>query len=63
MPTTVEFRFADGTTQRVAVPVEAFAHGDAVATVPLSGRTLRSATLDPDRRLPDADRTNDARNL
>lgn len=63
MPTTVEFRFADGSTQRVAVPVEAFAHGDVVATVSLNGRRLVSATLDPDRRLPDADRSNDTRTL
>ncbi len=61
MPTTVEFRFTDGSTARAAVPVEAFATtGETTVGVPLNGRTLAGATLDPDQRLPDADRANDA---
>ncbi len=61
MPTTVEFRFTDGTTTRAMVPVEAFYVGDATATTALNGRTLAGATLDPDHVLPDADRANDIR--
>ena len=59
-PTVVEVTFADGTTERVGVPVEAFAR-DAEATVILEaeGREATSATLDPDGLLPDTDREND----
>ncbi len=60
MPTTVEFRFTDGSAARAAVPAEAFAvDGEATVGVALDGRTLAGATLDPDARLPDADRAND----
>ena len=59
-PTTVEFRFADGTTERAEVPVEAFFESDTFgASVELRGRTLAGARLDPDALLPDADRSND----
>ena len=60
-PVTVEFAFADGSRQRLRVPVEAFFKGDTVdVSVPLRGRTLVSARLDPDQMLPDDDRSNDA---
>ena len=59
-PTTVEFVFADGSVQRATIPVEAWATGDeATARIPLGGRTLRAARLDPDGLLPDDDRSND----
>ena len=59
-PTVVEVAFADGSTARVGVPVEAFAR-DAEATVRLAadGRQATRATLDPDGLLPDVDREND----
>jgi hypothetical protein len=61
-PATVEFTFTDGTVERATVPVEAFMLGDeAGARVPLNGRTVRSARLDPDGLLPDDDRSNDSR--
>ena len=60
MPAVVEFAFADGTTERAAVPAEAFfTSGEAAASVALGGRTLASARLDPDGVLPDVDREND----
>ncbi|HEX8386788.1 MAG TPA: M1 family metallopeptidase, partial [Rubricoccaceae bacterium] len=63
-PATVEFTFTDGTTERATVPVEAFMLGDeAGARVPLNGRTVRSARLDPDGLLPDTDRANDTRSM
>ena len=63
-PATVEFTFTDGSVERALVPVEAFMLGDeAAARVELNGRTVRGARLDPDGRLPDADRANDARDL
>ncbi|HEX8299318.1 MAG TPA: M1 family metallopeptidase [Rubricoccaceae bacterium] len=63
-PATVEFTFADGTTERASIPVEAWMSGDEAAVrVPLNGRTVRSARLDPDGRLPDTDRSNDSATL
>ncbi len=57
---TVEFTFTDGTTERAQIPVEAWMVGDqAAARIPLNGRTVRSARLDPDGLLPDTDRAND----
>ncbi len=63
-PATVEFTFTDGTTERASIPVEAWMSGDqAAARVALAGRTVASARLDPDGRLPDSDRANDTRSL
>ncbi|OZC01421.1 M1 family metallopeptidase [Rubricoccus marinus] len=64
MPATVEFAFADGTTERVEIPVEAFfSEDEARAVIDLAGRTVVSARLDPDALAPDVDRANDARDL
>ena len=61
-PATVEFTFADGTAERVTIPVEAWALGDtATARVSLRGRTPVAARLDPDGLLPDDDRSDDER--
>ncbi len=61
-PTTVAFTFSDGSVERTMVPVESYTTTDTVrASVPLNGRTLTSATLDPDHLLPDTDRTNDTK--
>lgn len=60
MPTTVEVSFSDGSTARLAVPVEAFGAAEEVTlTTPLNGRDVESARLDPDALLPDVDRSND----
>ena len=61
-PVVVEFAFADGTVERANVPVEAFFQSDTFgASVPLRGRTVTGARLDPDTLLPDDDRSNDGR--
>ena len=63
-PSTVEFTFSDGTTARARVPVEAYFTSDtSTASVPLNGRTVTSARLDPDHMLPDSDRTNDGHSM
>ena len=60
-PTTVEFTFSDGSASRAAVAVESYTTTDtATARVPLAGRTVVGARLDPDHLLPDTDRSNDA---
>ena len=59
-PTTVEVTFEDGSTARVDVPVEGFARDEEVTViVAADGKTVASATLDPDGLLPDVDREND----
>jgi len=63
-PTTVEVTFADGTTERLAVPVEGFAASDELTVQIMSnGRTAVSAQIDPDALLPDTDRSNDTLEL
>ncbi len=63
-PTTVAFTFSDGSVERARIPVEAFTTSDtARAAVPLNGRTLASAMLDPDHVLPDTDRSNDSKTM
>ena len=59
-PTEVEVAFTDGSTERVAVPVEGFARTETLTvTVDADSRTVARATLDPDGLLPDVDRDND----
>ena len=59
-PTEIEVTFADGSTERVGVPVEGFARNEEVTvTVAADGRGVASARLDPDGLLPDVDRDND----
>jgi hypothetical protein len=59
-PTEVEVAFTDGSTERVAVPVEAFGRTETLTvTVDADGRAVERATLDPDGLLPDVDRDND----
>jgi hypothetical protein len=60
LPVDLEVRFADGDVQRQRVPAEAFIHGDSFGVVIRDGRRVLSATVDPDRILPDVDRTNDS---
>ena len=64
LPAIVEFTFADGTTERVTLPAEAFMESDtASATVPLRGRTVRSVELDPEGVFPDQDTRNNRRSM
>ena len=58
MPATIELRFADGGTQRITLPVEAFyKHPTAAFDLPTT-REIAQVTLDPDQRLPDQNRAN-----
>ena len=64
LPTTVEFTFSDGSAATAVIPAEAYFSTDAAgARVPLDGRTLVSARLNPSGDAPDADPSNDARDL
>ena len=57
MPVVLELRYADGTTARRRIPVEAFATGDTHRFF-LERSDLVGITLDPDGLLPDIDRAN-----
>ena len=57
LPAELEVTFADGATERVRVPVEAFYQRDAFGV--RFDRAVEAARLDPDGLLPDTDRAND----
>ncbi|MHC1479549.1 M1 family metallopeptidase [Frateuria aurantia] len=60
LPTTLQVDYVDGSTQRVAVPVEVWLAGG-TATVPVEGsKAIRKVTIDPDQQIPDANRGNNS---
>ncbi|MDB5705249.1 MAG: hypothetical protein JWN66_2365 [Sphingomonas bacterium] len=59
MPVTLRLTFADGTTRDQRLPVETWIR-QAATDVPVTGGKLVRAELDPDHRLPDRDRSNNA---
>lgn len=64
LPTVVEFTFSDGSTETVTVPAEGYFGTDTVAArVPLRGRTVVSARVDPTGDLPDDDPTDNVRDF
>jgi hypothetical protein len=60
LPTQVEVKYAGGTSTRIAVPVEAWVLGGTVTLTLPGGAAIVSAVIDPDHRLPDRDRGNNA---
>lgn len=58
MPARLEVRYADGTAERVELPVEMWNLGDRFTWHGPPGRRVTSATLDPAAALPDVDRDN-----
>jgi hypothetical protein len=58
MPSLVEVRYADGHTQRIALPVETWMQSGKTVLKLAGGPAIVSATVDPDHRLPDRDRSN-----
>ena len=58
MPVELKVNFADGSSERLRVPVETWMHG-ATARIPVySTQPVQSVVLDPDVKIPDADRSN-----
>jgi aminopeptidase N len=57
MPAELAITYADGTTERVRVPVEAFYKTDTFRVA--ADGAVTSVRLDPDDLLPDVDETND----
>lgn len=58
LPATLRITFADGSTQQLRLPAETWIQ-QGTATLQLhTHQPLRSVVIDPDHRLPDADRSN-----
>ena len=58
MPAEVEVTFADGTTERYTLPVEVWIGRDFYTLTVPGDRVVQCATVDPDARMPDVDRSN-----
>jgi len=58
MPVTLEVKEAGGTTRRLQLPVEVWQHGASFKFQYLTTDSLAEVTIDPDQRLPDANRNN-----
>jgi len=59
MPARVRFEYADGSTRTRRIPIEAWHISDSFTTT-ITGREVRSVTVDPEHQLPDVDRGNNA---
>ncbi len=59
MPSVVEVAYADGSKRRIALPVETWIQRGRVVLATAGGPAILRATVDPDHRLPDRDRTDD----
>jgi hypothetical protein len=61
LPATLRVTFASGRTTDIGVPVETWMlSGNHVFALPPGGGPVAEATIDPDHRLPDRDRTNNS---
>ncbi len=60
MPSTLKIDYADGTSRRIAVPVETWMQGPEAAISAGGSAKLVGATIDPDHVLPDTDRSNNS---
>lgn len=59
LPATLRVLYVDGSVQDLAVPVETWIQHSTYALTVAGDKQVKSATLDPDHRLPDVDRSND----
>ncbi|MBL8856252.1 MAG: hypothetical protein JNK57_19960 [Planctomycetaceae bacterium] len=59
MPVTIEMEFEDETKKRISLPVQVWHYTNRwTFRVATEGKSLRQVMVDPDRRMPDARRTN-----
>jgi hypothetical protein len=61
LPLEMDLIYADGTTERVKLPVDMWNQGTRFAYRPPSGKAVRRVVVDPRRALPDVDRSNNER--
>ncbi|HWI77464.1 MAG TPA: M1 family peptidase, partial [Sphingomicrobium sp.] len=60
MPVTLRVTFADGTKRDVRLPAETWIRQASTQVPVVSGSPVVRAELDPDHKLPDKDRSNNA---
>ncbi|HWU77631.1 MAG TPA: M1 family metallopeptidase [Rhodanobacter sp.] len=60
MPATLRIDFADGTHEDMRVPVEAWRQSGRPKITLATSKRIAKLTLDPDHKLPDADRSNNS---
>jgi hypothetical protein len=58
LPLEMDVTYADGTTERIRLPVEMWNLGTRFAYRTRAGKAVRQVVVDPRRALPDADRSN-----
>ena len=63
VPAVLRVRFSDGSKIDVAVPAETWMQNDSHIFTLETDKTAVDATIDPDRRLPDRDRSNNTAKL
>jgi hypothetical protein len=59
LPATLEVTYTDGTKERVRIPVEAWEMKGTM--VFMGAKAVASATVDPDKQLPDDDRSDNTK--
>ncbi|WP_343609288.1 M1 family metallopeptidase [Novosphingobium sp.] len=60
MPVTLRVAFSDGTQRDYRLPAESWIRQPATTITVEPGKVVTSATLDPEHRIPDRDRSNDS---
>jgi hypothetical protein len=60
MPATLRIDLADGSHQDIRIPVEAWRQSTAPQVALQTTQRIKKLTLDPDHKLPDADRSNNS---
>nr|WP_233523557.1 M1 family metallopeptidase [Dyella solisilvae] len=63
MPATLRIDYADGGHEDIRVPVEAWRQSATPKLALRTGKRISKLTLDPDHKLPDADRSNNTFNM
>jgi hypothetical protein len=60
LPATLRVDYADGTKEDIRLPAESWIRNASTSVTIPSGKTVTSATIDPDHQLPDKNRFNDS---
>lgn len=60
MPATLRLQYIDGTSEDFRIPVETWMHRVSPTIVLPVTKPVKTATLDPEHKLPDADRSNNS---
>jgi hypothetical protein len=61
LPATLRVAFADGSREDIRLPAESWIRSASTSVTIPPGKAVVSATIDPDRKLPDKNRSNDSK--